>query len=312
MKANEFEEICGYFASSYGTPAAESMDGARARFPEVSLDTLLAIQSQLHTRRLRLTHHKVRHPHLINQYISRYIKGEDILNISTSYELNPCLLARILLEHLFGLTKQQITECLKDPGRLPKNRVEEVSQTVYTPYSSESDKAVVEEAISVSSYGCSPHISWGRLHNDLYKCMDHDNATSPYIELIRRVTGIEYEAYLCRQLRELGIPFQTENDLRAAGFSKTPDIKLEAPIAVKGRVVNWIDSKASFGDECSHKSQAELQFQRYVNRFGPGMVIYWFGFVDELNNHSDVLLLDNFPSKQEIYFLPSLPVLSKP
>lgn len=152
------------------------------------------------------------------------------------------------------------------------------------------------------------HVSWGRLHADIYKCLDNDNVTSPYVEMIRRVTGIEYEAYLCRQLQVLGVAFQTENALRAAGFSKTPDVKLEVPISVRGRVVNWIDSKASFGDEYSHKNQAEQQFQRYVNRFGSGMVIYWFGFVDELNNHPDVLLLDNFPSKDEIYCLPSLHV----
>eukprot|EP00250_Pteridium_aquilinum_P005612 c15684_g1_i1 orf=41-973(+) len=306
MKASLFEEVSGFLESSDG--AGVSMEGARARFPQVSLDTLLAIQCQLQTRRVRLTHYKHRHPHLIQQYISRYVNGEDILCISNSYEINPCLLARILLEHLFGLTKQQITECLKDPGRLPKDKVNEVSQSLHYPYPNESDKTLLAGEISVNLHGCLPCVSWGRLHDDLYKCMDHDNATSPYIELIRRVTGIEYEAHLCRQLQELGIPFQTENDLRAAGFSKTPDVKLEVPIAVKGRIVNWIDSKASFGDECSHKNQAELQFQRYVNRFGPGMVIYWFGFVDELNNHPDVLLLDSFPSKQDIYCLPSLTV----
>ena len=71
-----------------------------------------------------------------------------------------------------------------------------------------------------------------------------------------------YETYLYKKLQELGIPFQTENALRKAGFSKTPDVKLEVPIGVQGRVVNWIDSKASFGDEYTHKNQAEQQFQR--------------------------------------------------
>jgi hypothetical protein len=40
-------------------------------------------------------------------------------------------------------------------------------------------------------------------------------------------------------------------------------VKLVAPIGVCGRMVNWIDSKASFGDEHSHKMQASDQFQRY-------------------------------------------------
>ncbi|KAI5067012.1 hypothetical protein GOP47_0017540 [Adiantum capillus-veneris] len=256
MKASEYEEVSTFLERSDGGKAS-NMEGARSRFPQVSIDTLLAIQCQLHTRRLRLSHHKHRQPHLVQQYIARYEEGEDILSISKAYEINPCLLARILLEHLFGLTKQQITDCLKDPGRLPKDIVKQVS---HDHASSVSQWVLGDINAGIQNLS---HISWERLHNDLYNCMDNDNATSPYIELIRRVTGIEYEAHLYYQLRELGIPFQTENDLRAAGFSKTPDVKLEVPIAVKGRVVNWIDSKASFGDEFNHKNQAELQFQRY-------------------------------------------------
>lgn len=68
---------------------------------------------------------------------------------------------------------------------------------------------------------------------------------------------------LYEKLRELGISYQSEEDLRAAGFSKTPDVKLDAPIGVRGRMVNWIDSKASFGDEHIHKAQGSDQFQRF-------------------------------------------------
>jgi hypothetical protein len=49
----------------------------------------------------------------------------------------------------------------------------------------------------------------------------------------------------------------------------------------------------------------------YVNRYGPGMVIYWFGFIDELNDHPDVLLMDRFPDKSEVYCLPVAPVQFK-
>lgn len=72
-----------------------------------------------------------------------------------------------------------------------------------------------------------------------------------------------YEMLLCGKLKNLGVAFQSEVDLRAAGFSKTPDVKLEAPIGVCGRMVNWIDSKASFGDVYTHKAQVADQFQRY-------------------------------------------------
>ncbi|CAB3988739.1 Hypothetical predicted protein, partial [Paramuricea clavata] len=89
-----------------------------------------------------------------------------------------------------------------------------------------------------------------------------------------------------------------ENDMRSQGYDKTPDFKLQVPIAVDGRVVNWIESKASFGDESSHKTYLKDQFWSYWNRFGPGMVIYWFGFIDELDCNRDkgIILSDQFPS----------------
>lgn len=74
---------------------------------------------------------------------------------------------------------------------------------------------------------------------------------------------------------------------RAKGFAKTPDVKLSVPIGVVGRdgkahVVNWIDSKAMFGDNHTHFTHNGAQLRGYVNRFGPGMVVYWAGVVDTI------------------------------
>lgn len=87
--------------------------------------------------------------------------------------------------------------------------------------------------------------------------------------------------------------------MREKGYDKTPDIKLEIPIAVDGFVVNWIESKASFGDEFSHDIYLREQYWSYWNRFGAGMVIYWFGFIDELdvNKEKGIILRDEFPSE---------------
>ena len=100
---------------------------------------------------------------------------------------------------------------------------------------------------------------------------------------------------------------------------------------MRGRVVNWIDSKATFGDARLHRAQGTEQYQRYVNRFGPGLVIYWHGFLAELvapegerggggggagfgggggggGEEEEVLVMDRFPLPEEITALPCLPL----
>lgn len=82
----------------------------------------------------------------------------------------------------------------------------------------------------------------------------------------------------------------TGGDVRrcsSKGWAKTPDVKLKLPIGVvdgagKARVVNWIDSKAMFGDPDTHFAQNGDQLRGYVNRFGPGLVLYWFGCVESV------------------------------
>ncbi len=85
-------------------------------------------------------------------------------------------------------------------------------------------------------------------------------------------------------------------------YDKTPDIKLDIPFAVNGHVINWIESKALFGDDEHHKTYENEQLWSYWNRYGPGMVIYWFGFIDDLdrNRSRGIIVCDDFPSRESI------------
>ena len=78
--------------------------------------------------------------------------------------------------------------------------------------------------------------------------------------------GQEYELRLQRLVKDLNLAFHDEEHLRQHGYDKTPDIKLEIPVAVDGFVVNWIESKALFGDEEAHNAYFKDQYLSYWNR----------------------------------------------
>ena len=87
-------------------------------------------------------------------------------------------------------------------------------------------------------------------------------------------------------------------------YDKTPDIKLDVPFAFNGHVINWIESKALFGDDDHHKNYEREQLWSYWNRYGPGMVIYWFGFIDDLDNNRDrgIIVSEDFPALERVVF----------
>eukprot|EP00770_Monocercomonoides_exilis_P003585 MONOS_3566.1-p1 / transcript=MONOS_3566.1 / gene=MONOS_3566 / organism=Monocercomonoides_exilis_PA203 / gene_product=unspecified product / transcript_product=unspecified product / location=Mono_scaffold00085:1968-4330(-) / protein_length=719 / sequence_SO=supercontig / SO=protein_coding / is_pseudo=false len=71
--------------------------------------------------------------------------------------------------------------------------------------------------------------------------------------------------------------------------------------------VCWIDSKASFSADALFLSKTLQQLASYAHRFGPGMVIFWGDFIDEMNEVlcqcglGDMILCTNtFPSKETI------------
>ncbi|XP_075223652.1 CDAN1-interacting nuclease 1 isoform X2 [Lycorma delicatula] len=142
---------------------------------------------------------------------------------------------------------------------------------------------------------------------EIYLSTIHDDQYGPVSDTIKNCIGNEYEELLKKKLQELGLAFRDEKNLRARGYDKTPDIKLETPIAVNGFIVNWIESKALFADQKIHNMNLRNQFLSYWNRFGPGLVIYWFGCIDTVLNQVDkrFIVRESFP--ENITFLnPSL------
>uniref|UniRef100_A0A9J8DH57 CDAN1-interacting nuclease 1 n=1 Tax=Cyprinus carpio carpio TaxID=630221 RepID=A0A9J8DH57_CYPCA len=108
------------------------------------------------------------------------------------------------------------------------------------------------------------------------QCTVNDCCYGPLVDCIKHAIGLEHEDLLRDKLRERNLSF----------------------LAVDGHIVHWIESKASFGDDHSHHTYLNEQFWSYCNRFGPGLVIYWYGFISELDCQRDrgILLRDGFPS----------------
>lgn len=88
------------------------------------------------------------------------------------------------------------------------------------------------------------------------------------------------EAKLHGWLTDRELKFETEKELRAK-YDKTPDILLHKPVDVNGSKKYWIESKATFGDPYEIRRHIKKQLTPYSEMFGDGVVVYWFGFVDD-------------------------------
>jgi hypothetical protein len=133
----------------------------------------------------------------------------------------------------------------------------------------------------------------------LVRCLEVDMLTSPAMDVYRHQIGAEKEIFLHSRLQERAIIFHSEAAMRAAGYPKTPDALLAYPVEVDGHIVNWIESKALFGDAAAHAMYLRDQYWPYYNRFGPGLVIYWYGFIDELNGDCErgILVMSQLPEQ---------------
>ncbi|KAK1793268.1 hypothetical protein P4O66_011657 [Electrophorus voltai] len=223
---------------------------AQAWLPELcagtddhSQSTLLSIFSLEYQKRMKRSLVKHHTPDVIEDYYQRY-RGEaakrpadpvmlELANeVSALVDLSPSLLARLLLERFLEeqegavSSKQVLNSMLREPSLIPDLQL-------------------------------ARHVD---------QCTINDCCYGPLVDCIKHAIGQEHEELLRERLRERRLSFLDENQLRAKGYDKTPDIILEVPIAVEGHIVHWIESKASFGDEHSHRTYLNEQFWSYWNR----------------------------------------------
>lgn len=235
---------------------------------EIKSETLIAIRRQAMQRFLRQSQKVHRRDRNLAMYWSRYADDhESIVSIAKSIRFSAYMLARMLLEYHFQCSKKRLSEMVKHPREYITDR---------------------------------------RLRHEVMECIEVDTDCSPYIDRIKHCVGLEYEYILHQSLRNHQLSFESEDSLRQRGLSKTPDALLTIPFGVYDaqgtfHIVNWIDSKAMFGDQETHEGDNVAQLQGYVHRFGPGMVIYWFGYLNSLLNDADIYICSNFPPSEHIH-----------
>nr|CAG4650334.1 EOG090X0A0V [Sida crystallina] len=244
----------------------------KSLFTNVDVDALKCVVAQLMQRRMRICHARLTTPEAVEDMYKKYID-------SIAREDEPGILLRIADE--VGLSPALLTRAIID-------------RHYQKPDKSKPAKMLVSSLMKNTSL-----IDDRDLALEAYLCILEDDEYGPIAEAAKQSLGFEYEIRLRRELDQLKITFLHEDDLRVKGFDKTPDIKLEIPVAVDGQVINWIESKALFGDEEAHRGYLKDQLYSYWNRFGPGLVIYWFGYVEGLEKiHQDrtILIRDALPT----------------
>ncbi|KAI4489131.1 PREDICTED: uncharacterized protein C15orf41 homolog isoform X1 [Polistes canadensis] len=239
----------------------------REKYDNVPINTLFSILSLEIQQKMRINHTKLFGPNknYYENYIEAIQKGEPVgILLKMAKEINapPALLARNVLEKHCSQDDPNISR--KDVSRLFK------------------DTTLIEDK---------------DLSYEVYLCILYDDLYGPIADAMGISIGQEYEMKLENYLTERNFAFRNEEHLRSRGYDKTPDFKLEVPIAVNGFVVNWIESKARFGNNEIHQKYIREQFLSYWNRFGPGLVIYWFGYLNTLNqlNEKKFIIMDHFP-----------------
>lgn len=131
-----------------------------------------------------------------------------------------------------------------------------------------------------------------RLRKELSGVVEEDVLFTPRAHSLQLKRAKECEEAIGTWLSGKGIEFLTEEKIKKYG-KKTPDFLLKSRLKIDDVDISWIESKALFGDEQEHRRLLKKQFLEYAEIFGPGMVVYWYGFVDSIAGWSDVLIKDS-------------------
>ncbi len=138
-----------------------------------------------------------------------------------------------------------------------------------------------------------------RLKKEFLEVVRDDIIYSPAGMDVQYQRGKKGEARLCEWLDRNGLEYRTEDEIRDE-YPKTPDNLLAEPVEIDGMKVHWFESKANFGNAHEVRRNMKKQLIPYTEIFGPGIVVYWFGYVDDYEPVKDVRVVDASFFKKEL------------
>ena len=161
---------------------------------------------------------------------------------------------------------------------------------------------VLTASIILQQYGISKKRFWKylthlelvpdkRLKKELKEVSENDFCYSPRAMVSQRERGNTVEDTVKEWLIKQNLDFERENDLKKK-YKKTPDFLLKKPLNIHGERINWIECKGSFGDAVEIRRNTKKQFLPYTEMFGKGVIIYWHGFIEDIEIIKNVIIMD--------------------
>jgi len=130
-----------------------------------------------------------------------------------------------------------------------------------------------------------------RISSELEEVLENELVYSPQGAQEQTLRGKMVEERVGKWLDGRGVAYITEDEAKKLKHPKTPDFLLKKNIRIDGVKVHWVECKASFGDKTEFRRDHRKQLKHYLELFGPGAVVYWYGFVDDVG--FDGILLKN-------------------
>jgi len=239
----------------------------------VSCGVLACILSQKIVGNVKKTHQQFKNQE--ENVVREWKSGKTFLEISQRYRYPPTLVSTLILQNT-GCKKKEIAQYYEDTKSIPNPR----------------------------------------LQKELAESLNADYYFSPKAHKLQKKKGEIGENIISLWLEKKGYEYVGENELRTFGNDgKTPDFLLKEPfyldinntadidnsVNIDNSVdidnsydfdtaddtekskIYWIESKALFGEIKEHKNYEKKQFLEYSNRYGPGLVVYWYGFENDIN-----------------------------